>query len=188
MVIDGAYIQFINLKENAVLSQFSNLLLIASWQFLFTFDHSQIFYLLEILLSIIILYKTVHFLFMFCFQDSTYTYKKQTNFVLKIICVMTFSAKLINDRIFAILFLIQWLLSFTCCVFLFWIHRKRTLFIIKSEKKHLLSSFAIVLIPFITYVFMFWKKPEYVDSLGSYLMIIIPLFSIHNIAFKIEKR
>lgn len=93
MVIYGAYISFVNIKENNTLSKFSKLLFFASWQFLLTLNGSQISYTLSILLSVVILYKTVQFLLLFFFQDSIYAYKKETDWILKITCVLTLVAK-----------------------------------------------------------------------------------------------
>lgn len=187
MAIEGSYIGFVNIKEKNILSQFSNLLLLTAWQFLLTLNESQTFYKLSTLLSVVILYKTVQFLLLFFFQDTTYSYKKVKDWLLKSICWLTLIAIFMNDRLFAILFLCQLVLSFGCIIFLFSKHRKRITFVLKSEKKHLLKSFAVIILPFIGYVLLFAKSPEYLSNLGWYIMIFFPLFSIHAIAFKNNK-
>ncbi|MEN1936451.1 ATP-binding protein [Paenibacillus sp. 102] len=184
MVIYGAYISFVNIKENNTLSKFSKLLLFASWQFLLTLNGSHIFYTLSILLSVVILYKTVQFLLVFFFQDSIYTYKKETDWILKVMCISTLVAKLINEKLFAVLFLCQWIFSFLCIIFLFLKHRKRIKFIFTSEKNHLRKSIAILIALFIVYALLFARSPEYLSNLGWYIVILLPLFSIHAIAFK----
>jgi len=187
IAIEGAYIGFVNIKENITLSQFSNLLLLSSWQFLFTLNENPIFYTLSTLLSVVILYKTVQFLLLFFFQDSTYAYKKAKDWILRSVFLVTLIANFINDRMFAILFLFQLIVSFGCIVFLFLKHRKRITFVLKSEKKHLLQSFAVIMSLFIGYVMLFAKSPEYLSNLGWYIMILFPLFSIHTMAFKNHK-
>lgn len=187
MSIYGAYISFVNIKDNNTLSQFSNLLLFVSWQFLLTLNGNEIFYTLSMLLSVVILYMTVQFLLFFFFQDSTYMYKKEKDWILQIICLLTLVAKLINDKIFAILFLCQLIISFSCIIFLFLKHRTRIKFVFKSEKKHLLKSVAILIFPFTVYAMLFAKSPEYLSNLGWYTVILLPLFSIHSIAFKSHK-
>lgn len=187
MFFDSAYIQFINIKEKKILYQFSNLLLLSSWNFLCALDGRKIFYMLTIFFSILTLYQVVEFLFIFFFQGSTYTYKKQVDFILKTICLLTVITKLFNNRLFAIMYLLQWILNFSCCIFIFFIHRKRVTFILKNEKKHLLYSLVGIFVPFIIYVIMFAKNPKYLSNLGFYLAIILPLFSIHSIALKNRK-
>ncbi|WP_025147686.1 ATP-binding protein [Bacillus sp. H1a] len=184
MSIYGAYISFVNIKNNNTLSQFSNLLLFTSWQFLLTLNEGQIFHTLSMLLSVVILYKIVQFLLLFFFQDSIYTYKKEKDWILQITCLLTLVANLINDRIFAILFSCQWIFSFSCIIFLFLQHRKRIKFVFKSEKKHLFKSVTILILPFIVYAMLFAESPEYLSNLGWYIVILLPLFSIHAIAFK----
>lgn len=187
MVISGAYIGFENIKENITLWKFSNLIFLVSWQFLLTLNESHFFYTLSILLSIVVLYKTVQFLFLFFFQDSVYLYKKEIDWILKIICLLTLIAKLINDKVFAILFFCQFVISFICIVLLLLKNRKRIMFILNSEKKHLFKSVAILLLPFIGYAFLFQENPKYLSNLGWYMIILLPLFNIHTIAFKNHK-
>jgi len=187
MVIYGAYIRFINIKENKTLSQFSNLLLLTAWQFLLSLNGNPFFYTLSTVLSVVILYMTVQFLLLFFFQDTIYIYKKEKDLILKIICLLTFVSKLINDTLFAFLFSFQIIVSFSCIVFLFLKHRKRITFVLKNEKKHLLQSVTILIVPFIGYAVLFAKSPEHLSNLGWYTVVFLPLFSIHAIAFKNHK-
>ncbi|KOP80952.1 ATPase [Lysinibacillus sp. FJAT-14745] len=184
MVIYGAYISFINFKDNKTLSQFSNLLFLTAWQFLLTLNGNPLFYTLSIVLGIVILYLTVQFLLLFFFQDSIYIYKKETDSILKIICLSTLVSKLINDTLFAFLFSFQLIVSFSCVIFIFLKNRKRISFVLKNEKKHLLQSATILIVPFIGYAVLFAKSPEHLSNLGWYTVIFLPLFSIHAIAFK----
>ncbi|MFJ8531564.1 sensor histidine kinase [Bacillus sp. NPDC094106] len=187
MFIYGAYIGFVNIRGNVVLWKFSNLIILASWQFLLTLNEDQIFYTISMLLSVVVLYETVQFFFLFFFQDSVYAYKKEKDWVLQSICVLTVIVKLISDKMFAILFLCQFILSAICIVFLFLKNRKRIIFILKSEKKHLFKSFVILFIPFVSYILLFQESPKYLSNLGWYIMILFPLFNIHTIAFKNHK-
>lgn len=142
MSIYGSYISFINLKNNTLLSQFSSLLLFTSWQFLLTLNDEQIFRAFSTLLSVFILYKIVQFILLFFFQDSIYSYKKEKDWILRVICLLTLGAYLINDRIFSVLFSFQWLISVSWIIFLFLKHNKRIKFVFKSEKSiylHLLQ-------------------------------------------------
>ncbi|MGY3185805.1 ATP-binding protein [Lysinibacillus sp. TE18511] len=187
MVFYGAYIHFINIKENKTLSQFSNLLFLTAWQFLLTLNGNPFFYTLSIVLSVVILYMTVQFLLLFFFQDSIYIYKKEKDSILKMICLLTLVSKLINDTLFAFLFSFQIIVSFACMVFLFLKHRKRIIFVLKNEKKHLLQSVTILIVPLFGYAVLFANSPEHLNNLGWYTVIFLPLFSIHAIAFKNHK-
>lgn len=184
IIVDGAYISFKNIKGNITLSRFTNLLFLVAWQFLFLLDESSTFYSLSTLLSVAILYKSIQFLLIFFFQDTTYTYKKTTDLTLTIVCLLTLISFLINERLFAVLFLLQWILSFGCITFLFLKHRKRITFVLSSEKSHFLKTGLIIFITFIGYAFAFAGKPEYLSNFGWYVIIVFPLFSIHSIAFK----
>lgn len=184
ILIDGAYISYKNIKGNVTLSRFTYLLFLVAWQFLFSLEESSTFYTLSMLLSVVILYKSLQFLLIFFFQDTTYTCKKETDWTLKIVCLLTLISFLINERLFAVLFLIQWILSFGCITFLFLKHRKRITFVLMSEKRHFLKTGFIIFISFIGYAFAFADKPEYLNNFGWYVIIVFPLFSIHSIAFK----
>lgn len=184
IIIDGVYISYKNIKGNITLSRFTHLLFLVAWQFLFSLDENNAFYTLSTLLSVVILYKSIQFLFIFFFQDTTYTYKNITDWTLVIVCLLTLISLLINDRLFALFFLFQWILSLGCVIFLFLKHRKRIIFVLISEKEHFLKTGLIIFTSFIGYTFVFADKPEYLSNFGWYVTIIFPLFSIHSITFK----
>ena len=184
IIVDGVYISYKNTKGNITQSRFTNLLFLVAWQFLFSLDESSIFYTLSTLLSVVILYKSIQFLLLFFFQDTTYTYKQKTDWTLAIICLLTLISLLINERLFAVLFLLQWVLSFGCITFLFLKHRQRITYVLISEKRHFLRTGIIIFISFIGYAMIFAGKPEYLSNFGWYVIIVFPLFSIHSIAFK----
>ena len=184
IIIDGAYISYKNIKGNITLSRFTHLLFLVAWQFLFLLDEGITFYTLGTLLSVVILYKSNQFLLIFFFQDTTYTYKKATDWTLTTVCLLTFISFLINERLFAVLFLLQWILSFGCITFLFLKHRNRIAFVLTNEKRHFLKTGLIIFVSFIGYAFAFADKPEYLSNFGWYVIIVFPLFSIHSITFK----
>ncbi len=188
IVTDAIFIGCMNLKNSKVLSQFSGLLILIAWYFLWSLDGERIFFSLLSFTGVIILYKTIRFVLTFVFQESAYTFQKQTDILLKISCLLTLLAKLINDRWFALLYLFQWVLGVVICLFLFRTHQQRILFVLKSEGKRFLVSAAVLISIFICYVFLFGKQPEYVENLGAYLILFLPLFNIHNIAFKNYKK
>lgn len=183
MVIGSAYIQFSNFKANYVLSEFSNLLLFLSWVFLLLRSSEKIFILLALLLYIFLPYKIIQFLLMFIFQDCIYTNKKQIDIILKTSCLLTL-VSMFNNRLFSIMFMLQWLISSICFFYVVFKHRNRIYLVLKQEMKNLICSLIIIIIPYIIYISFFKKDPQYMDNIGLYIGVALPLFSIHGVVRK----
>ncbi|WP_347380735.1 sensor histidine kinase [Paenibacillus pabuli] len=181
---DAIYISNINLKNSGVLTRFTWLLILSGWYTLWSIDsgEEQLTKLLSFSGSVL-LYVSYRFIFAFFFQDSAYMYQKQTDLLLKATCVITLLAGVIRDSWFHLLFLVQLLLSFGAGVFLCYVHRKRILFVLRSEWKQFGASALAAAAIFVGYVLCFGTQPEYVEGLGVYPLLILPLFSIHRIAF-----
>lgn len=180
MIIGAAYIQFSNLKLNYVLSEFSNLLLFLSWVFLLLRSNEKISISLAFVLYIFLPYKIIQFLLMFIFQGCTYTNRKQIDIILKITCLITL-ASMLSPRIFSIMFSLQLILSCSCFIYILSKHKKRVAFVLKQERKNLLFSVAAIIFPYIVYVFFFIKDPKYIDNIGLYIVVALPLFSVYGI-------
>lgn len=183
IVVNIMYIELINLKQNRVLVQFTNLLVLLSWYFLFLFDNSKISSELIFFLSPIIVFESVRFLFVFFFQDYKYNYQKGLEFILKLMCALTVVSKFIDNHLFALLYLLQIIISLISFIFLIVLYKKTVILVLKCEKRNFIYS-AILLFIFLVYAIVFSKKQEYVENLGMYLIISLAIFSIHNIAIK----
>lgn len=187
IIADAIYIGCMNLKNSRMLSRFSLLLTLVAWYFLFILDRQGVFLILLSLAGAVIFYATIRFILAFFFQGFTYQFQKQTDLLLTISCLLTLCMKFVNDKWFALLFLIQMVLGTAVCIFLFIVHKKRILFVLKSERKNFLISAFVVITIFISYVLCFGKQQEYVAGLGAYLILFLPLSSIHSIALKNRK-
>ena len=184
IAMDAVYISSMNLKNSNVLTRFTWLLLLSGWYTLLSVDSGdeQLSKLLSFCGSLL-LYAAFRFVFAFFFQDSAYTFQKPTDVLLKAACVITLLSGLIRDSWFHLLLLAQLMLSFGAGVFLCYVHRKRILFVVRSEWKQFGASALAAAAVFVGYVMYFGTEPEYVEGLGIYPFLILPLFSIHRIAF-----
>ena len=183
MIIYSIYIHFINLKESYVLSQFSNLLLFISWVCLLLRSKEKIFLFFALPLYIFLPYEIIQFLLMFIFQDCVYTNKKRINFILKTSCFLTLLSML-NTRLFYIMFTLQWIFNFVCFIYVLCRNRNRFFFILKQERKNLISSISTIIVPYIIYVLLFAKQANYMENCGLYIAVALPLFSVHGIVKK----
>lgn len=180
MLIFSAYVSFSNLKSNGILSQFSILLILNSWEFML-FQYNNDFTLkAAILLGIFINYKIVTFLMMFIFQNSYYKYKTSTNTILKIVCFVTLISTL-NMRFISITLFLQWFISFGICLFLFITHKNRLIFFLKNERKNLLYTITIIAVPYLIYSLIFLRNSNYLSNSALYVIVMLPLFSILSI-------
>lgn len=183
VICDSVYIECMNLKNNPILTKFTLLLTLIAWYLIFELCDQPILSFVTRILGIVILYATVKFVIAFFFQQSAYKFKKTTDIILAVSCVLTISMKFFDEKLFALMLLLQLIISFAVIVFLTAVHRKRALFVVKSEWKRFLISALIVIAVFITYVLLFAHNEEYIGGIGIYLILFLPLTSIHTVAF-----
>jgi len=184
IVVEAIYISDINLKNSSLLNVFINLLILISWYLLLSLDRSAVFLSLLSVIMVLTIYFSLNFILIFFFQDMTYTYQKGTGLILKINCVFNLISKLFDDGIFNFLYLFQLIMGVLICLFLFIVHKKRILFVLKSEWKKVRYSLTLIIVAFIFYAIVFQGEIEYIDNLGSYLTFLLILFCMHNIFFK----
>ena len=55
---------------------------------------------------------------------------------------------------------------------------------LKSQRKRLLFPLALVVIPFVIYLFVFHREAEYMASMGSYIPVMLAFVCIHSIVFQ----
>ncbi|MGO0861924.1 hypothetical protein ACTPEN_20060, partial [Clostridioides difficile] len=109
--------------------------------------------------------------------------QKSLEFILKLMCVLTVVSKFIDNHLFALLYLLQIIISFISFIFLIILYKKTVILVLKCEKRNFIYS-AILLFTFLVYAIIFAKEQEYVENLGMYLIVSLTIFSIHNIAIK----
>ncbi|GAA0738436.1 sensor histidine kinase [Clostridium oceanicum] len=180
MIVTSSYIQFNNLKENVVLSEFSNLLLFLSWIFLLLRSDLEIIEYISFLLYIFLPYKVISFLLVFIFQNSSYKNRKLIDGILKGICFITVLSML-NLRIFYLMLSVNWLFNYICLFYLLCKNKKRVNFVFKSEGKNIIYSIAITLVPFIIYGYFFRNSPDYMGNIGLYIITSLIIFSIYGV-------
>lgn len=187
MLAGAAYVALFNMNNNPVLYSFSGLLILSSWYFLFAFDNSVIFSFLFALIGPVIIWSLIRFVLQFVFQGDAYTYKKQIDIVLFLAALLPVVLKPFNDRWYALFYLLQFTISFICCIAVIVIQRKRVAFFIRCEWKNLLPSFSVFIAAMILYAIIFRDEPKYLENNGLFLIICLPLWSVFKIAFTSHK-
>ena len=178
-----------NARGNAVLSQFAALMVLFSWHFLLgLFDAHQAVWALSVFLLPFCFFQLVNFAQAFLFQGSAYRGKKAFLAALRLLCLACAIAFFLDSRTFFLLYYAQLSFSLVGCIFLSAAHRKRIWFVLRSQKKQLLSSALFVLLPFSGYAALFFKQESRVEQLGLYLIAILAFVSIYRIFFRAVPR
>lgn len=90
MFADAAYVSYKNVQNNRILTNFTFWLLLSGWQFLLSLSPSNMFfYIISIAILPATLYQTIHFIQLFVFQASAYTYQKKLLRLLKTVCIIS---------------------------------------------------------------------------------------------------
>ena len=189
LFFDGYYISGKNLKRNPVLSKFAILLVVFGWHFgLSLFSAYPLADAASIVILPICLYQLVNFVQAFLFQGANYKGRKLFLSGIVAIC-FTATISFFFDRVwFYALYNIQFIVSFGWCIAISAIHHKRVWFVLRSQRKQLLFSVIFVLLPFICYTAVFFRKENYVEQMGLYLIVILTFVSIHSIIFRAKSQ
>lgn len=184
LTLAAAYVSYKNMKGNKVLKVFCGLIILSVWHFLLLLlEGNNIAQNVSIILEIVMFYQVVRFTLLFLFQDSAYLYQERVILLLSITCALTVAAKFINDRLFALLFLLQAVVAFICVIWLMFAHRKRVAFVLRSHKKQIALTITAVLLPFTLYCLTFHNRPDYLENIGNYLIVTLPCAVILAIFF-----
>ena len=182
LFLDAAYLSLKNLNNSRIFTQFSCLLLLAAWQFLFSlFGRDGILHGIFYLLIPITVLQTIDFLQTFLFQDSSYRGQKSFLFLLRITCCCSAAAYFLSMQAFSLALLLQSAAALGAGTTLMLMHRKRILFFLKSQKKVLIRSFLFVVLPFTCYILVFIDRARYLENMGSYFIIMTSFVSVHSI-------
>lgn len=182
---DAAYISYRNIKNNYTLKHFSYLLLLLGWQFLLSlFEEHLLSIEFSKLLLPICLYQSFYFIQAFIFQESAYQWQKQFLLLCKITCILSLIGFMISVRAFAAAYQFQFILLLATTFLIGIVHRHRVSFLLRSQKRELLCSLFFVVLPFIFYIVSFHNHAEYMTNMGSYFIVMLTFFSVHNIVFR----
>lgn len=184
MFLDILYIASHNLRENKVLTSFCGILALSSWCILLSVESLSLPSFFFALLSPVLCYASICFSLIFLFQGGGYKYHKITHYVLGLSCILSVIALFISPWAYACMYGIQFLISIGCFLFLIFYHRKRTFFVLKSEKKALFLSGGITLISFCIYYFTTINMSNPLSNFGLYLPVLLFFISIHTIILK----
>ena len=194
MMIDMTYIAVYNVRENKIITRFCGLLILDCWYLLLLPE--SIFQTRSVAaaqsafmaLSPLIWYASVQFLFLFLFQESGYRFRKSTNIILLIACAAAIAGIGISNKAYAILYGIQFFVNCFCLVFVLLYHRKRAVFVLKSERKSILFSVMVTFIAFFIYYFTTMQLPNHIANFGIYLPVLLFCISVHGIVHKENQR
>ncbi len=184
MLIDVTYISSCNVRENKVISLFCGLLVLDCWYMLLLSDTSPVAKLVFAALSPVIWYASVKFILLFLFQGCGYKFRKVTNVILFAACIMVLIGIGLSDRIYAMLYEIQFLVSWGCFLFVIICHWKRVVFMIKSEKKCIFFSAAATTTIFLIYYFATIEIPYHISNFGVYITVLLFGMSVHGIVVR----
>lgn len=188
MMVDVTYITVCNIRENKIITLFCGLLVLDCWYLLLLPDTSASARFVFMALSPLIGYASVRFLFLFLFQDSGYKFRKSTNTILLIACAVAVASIGLPNQVYAFLYGIQFLVNWLCLTFVLLCHRKRAVFVLKSERKSILFSAAITIITFLVYYFATIQMPNHISNFGIYLPVLLFCISVHGIVLKENRR
>lgn len=184
MLIDSTYIISCNVRKNKILSLFCGLLALDSWYMLLSFETISIAKFAYMILSPVIWYISVKFIFMFLFQDSGYKFQQSTNIFLFASCIGSLVGVAISDKAFACMYGIQFLVYLLCFLLVMGYHWKRVVFVLRSECKSILVSIVIVVVFFTIYYFATLGITNHIGNFGIYLTLAVFFISIHSIILK----
>lgn len=175
-----SYIKMTNLNGSVILNQFANLLLLYSWQILLMFGKDPFFYYIVIFLNVIVSYTLLRFLLRFIFQDSAYMHKKQVDWILKVISLLTLIS-IYSKQLYSIMFFWQWVISGILIVITVFKNKKRIQFFLNKQSKSLTYALLITAIPFGTYILFMDKAKNVFTNMVFYFIFIFPLYAVYSI-------
>ncbi len=184
MLIDAAYVSSCNIRDNKAVSLFCGLLALDSWYISLSVSDCATINIAFYALSPVIWCIFINFILMFLFQGSGYKFKKTANLCLTGTCICSLIGILISDKMFALLYGIQFLASWLCFIFIIAYHRKRAAFVLKAEWKSILFSLMAIIILFIAYCLTTIGIKGNLSNFGVYIPVLLFSISIHGIILK----
>ncbi|MDE7310897.1 MAG: ATP-binding protein [Eubacterium sp.] len=184
MLIDVTYISSRNIRENKAISLFCGLLALDSWYLLLSRKEGMAESFIFIALSPIIWYASIRFILLFLFQGSGYKFRKPIHAIMLIACIGALAGISSPGRVFALLYGIQFCISWLCFLFIVLYHRKRIAFVIKSERKCISFSIVIIAAAFVVYYFATANIQNHISNFGTYLPMLLFFLSVHGIVLK----
>ncbi len=184
LLIDMMYVSSCNIRENKTISLFCGLLALESWYILLSASDNSITDIIFSAFGPIIWCVSIKFILMFLFQNSGYKFQKSISICLTGTCICSLIGILVSDKIFFLLYGIQFMASWLCFIFITLYHRKRVAFVLKSEWKRIILSLVIITILFLIYYFSTMRVPGHLSNFGIYMPVLLFGVSVHSILLK----
>lgn len=181
---DIVYISFRNIKGSRILTLFCALLALDGWYILLAPEPRYMFSLLFLILGPVIGYLSARFLLYFLFQGSGYRFRKTAGLLLALFPCAAVLGLFFSRRAYSLLYGIQFCGTLAVFIFLLLFHRKRVLFVLKSERRSLLASFGVTLCLFAVYSLFAGGMEGAMENFGIYLPVLLFFMSVHGIALK----
>ena len=181
---DIVYINSRNLKGSRVLTLFCALLALDGWYILLAPEYRHMSSFLFLVLGPVIGYLSARFLLYFLFQGSGYRFRKMADFLLAFFVLDAILGLCFSRRTYSFLYGIQFCGTLAILIFLLLFHRKRVLFVLKSERRPLLASAGATLCLFFLYCSFAADREGALENFGIYLPVLLFFLSVHGIALK----
>ncbi len=184
LLIDITYVSSCNIRENKTISLFCGLLALESWYILLSVSGNSVTDIIFFALSPIIWCVSIKFMLMFLFQNSGYKFQRLISICLTGTCICTLIGILVSSKIFFLLYGIQFMASWLCFIFAVINNRKRVAFVLKSERKRIIFSLAVITVLFLAYYFSTMRVPGHLSNFGIYIPVLLFWVSVHSIILK----
>ena len=184
MLIDITYISACNIRESKVVSMFCGVLALDCWYMLLLLDTRDIAHFAFTTISPIMWYVFIKFILLFLFQGSGYKFRKTVNRILLLVCMGTLTGLCLSGKVFAAMYGIQWAVSMICLSFILIYHRKRAVFVLKSERKYFIISVVVVSVLFLAYYLATKGIENHISNFGIYLPVLLFFISVHGIVLQ----
>ena len=181
---DITYLASCKLTGKRMLFLFCGLLAADSWFLVLAMipgDEARIWFRLA---GCVLLYLSIRFCLLFLFQSYYYRWKKAADILLSIFFLFAAGCAFFSDRVYACAYGIQFAGSILCFIFIIFYHRKRAAYVLKTEKKAFLLSFAVTLTVFFLYYMLTIDIRNHLGNFGTYLSVLLFFISIHGIVLK----
>ena len=156
----AAFIQLQNYRSNSFLKHYTLVLVFVSWCMLFLRLEIPVFSGLGLLLYALLPLVLSRFFL-----------------TLTLLTLVSFP----SSYLFNLLLGVQWLVSISSFGVILLANKKRSLYFFRQEGRSLLISLLLILLPAVLYSLVFRYNPVFLSNTGLYVLIGLPLVSVHRI-------
>ena len=181
LLADAAFLSACNLRDNRTISLFCGLLTLESWYLLLSASDHPVMGRIFSALSPVLWYGSIRFVLLFLFQGGGYKFQTPVRRLLTGACMASLIGLLGSQKMFFLLCGIQFVVSWSCFVFVLLYHRERVRFVWQSERRCILPSLAALAVLVLAYCFSSSGVPGRLSNFGVYLPVLLLWTSVHQI-------